>query len=173
MVAALLLLANWRHEPFSSAEAISIPGALAVHTSPPTTTRSASGSANRKLKPALRSSHRQIADPATLSVVRSLSRHEINGLRRQARYGDASAAFVLGMAYEIGRHVPRNCAQAARWVTTAAEAGNAAAQYNLGLRYRDGDGVPANRVESENWLRQAAARRYSKANLALQTLASR
>jgi uncharacterized protein len=62
---------------------------------------------------------------------------------------------------------------AARWVTTAAEAGNAAAQYNLGLRYRDGDGVPVHRAESEKWLRKAAARRYSKAKLALKMLASR
>jgi TPR repeat protein len=77
------------------------------------------------------------------------------------------------MAYEVGRHVPQNCAEASRWVTTAAEAGNAAAQYNLGLRYRDGDGVSANRGESEKWLRRAASRRYPKANLALKMLASR
>jgi len=114
-----------------------------------------------------------VTDPATLSVVQGLSQHEISGLRRQAKYGDASAAFTLGMAYEVGRHVPQNCAKATRWVTTAAEAGNAAAQYNLGLRYRDGDGVSANRAESEKWLRKAATHRNRQAKLALKMLASR
>ncbi len=114
-----------------------------------------------------------MTDPAALVAVQGLSKYEIKTLRRQAKYGDASAAFTLGMAYELGRHVPQNCAEATRWVTTAAEEGNAAAEYNLGLRYRDGDGVPANRAESEKWLRRAAARRYPKANLALKMLASR
>jgi TPR repeat protein len=76
------------------------------------------------------------------------------------------------MAYEIGRFVPQNCVEAARWVTTAAEAGDAAAQYNLGLRYRDGDGVRANRAESVKWLRKAA-RRNRQAKLALNMRASR
>ena len=193
MVAALLLLETWRHEPFHSAQAISRPSAptadavvSVTSTTLTTTTRGASEYGNRDNKRTAsrkpkqprtisppRASHRQVTDPATVSVVQGLSRYEISGLRRQAKYGDASAAFTLGMAYEVGRHVPQNCAKAARWVTTAAEAGNAAAQYNLGLRYRDGDGVPAHRAESEKWLRKAAARRYSKANLALKMLASR
>jgi TPR repeat protein len=105
--------------------------------------------------------------------VAQLSRFEINGLRRQAKYGDDSAAFTLGMAYEVGRYVRQNCTQAARWVTMAAEAGNPAAEYNLGLRYRDGDGVSADLHESEKWLRKAAAHRNRNAKLALQLLASR
>jgi hypothetical protein len=113
-----------------------------------------------------------VTDKATLSVVQALSQYEIGGLRRQARYGDAAAAFALGMAYEIGQHVPQSCEQAARWVTTAAEAGDAAAQYNLGLRYLDGDGVPANRAQSKKWLRRAS-HRNQQAKLALRVLASR
>jgi uncharacterized protein len=105
--------------------------------------------------------------------VQQLSRYEIKGLRRRAQYGDESAAFTLGMAYEVGYPVPQSCVEAARWVTTAAEAGDAAAQYNLGLRYRDGDGVPANSAESEKWLRQAAVHRNQQAKLALKILASR
>jgi TPR repeat protein len=189
IVAASLLLETWRHETFQSAQAISRPSAplaeAAVNepsTTPTTKTRSTSdnhkritnGKRNRASAiPPPRSSHRQVSDPTTLSMVQGLSRYEISGLRRRAKYGDASAAFTLGMAYEVGRHVPQNCAEATRWVTTAAEEGDAAAQYNLGLRYRDGDGVPANRAESEKWLRRAAARRYPKANLALKMLASR
>jgi len=193
MVALSLLFETWRRTPVNSAETISKSSAptatLAVNdnsTTRTTTKRAASKGQRRDHKkvadnelkqpssiPPPQSSHKEVTDPATLSAVHGLSRYEIKGLRRQAKYGDSSAAFTLGMAYEVGRHVPQNCTEASRWVTTAAEAGNAAAQYNLGLRYRDGDGVSANRGESEKWLRRAASRRYPKANLALKMLASR
>jgi len=186
---AVLLLETWRDQPLHSAQAISsaiAPTAEVTVGAMPTnlsaTTRADSDDTGRitHVKPnrprrifPRRSSHRQVTDPATLSVVQGLSKYEISGLRRRAKYGDAAAAFTLGMAYEIGRHVPQNCAQAAYWVMTAAEAGDAAAQYNLGLRYRDGDGLPANRTISEKWLGSAAARRNRQAKLALKMLASR
>jgi GAF domain/Sel1 repeat len=169
IVAALLLLETLRHEPFRSALAIS--------------TRSASGDTSKRTDntepqrprpiPPLEVSHMQATDPATSLVVQELSRYEIRGLRRQAQFGDDSAAFTLGMAFETGRHLRQSCSEAARWVAIAAEAGNAAAQYNLGLRYRDGDGVPANRAESEKWLRKASAGKNPKAQRALKMLASR
>jgi len=113
-------------------------------------------------------SHMQVTDRIVLSVVEALSRYEIPGLRRQAVYGDASAAFIMGMVYETGHFVPQSCTKAAAWVTSSANVGNAAAQYNLGLRYRDGDGVPANEDEAEKWLRKSAEQRYSNATLALE-----
>ncbi|MGH9498348.1 MAG: tetratricopeptide repeat protein [Terriglobales bacterium] len=115
-------------------------------------------------------SHMQVTDPEVSYVVDLLSRYEIPALRRQAHFGDDPAAFLVGMLYETGHFLPQSCAQAAAWVTSAANAGNAAAQYNLGLRYRDGDGVPANHDEAERWLRKAADRRYSNAKVALETL---
>jgi hypothetical protein len=186
VIANLLLLETWLHEPFHSGQTPSPSTAeAAVTTNAPTptgSTRAASQPAKRIEStnsqrptpiPSLAVSHEQITDLATSSVVQQLSRYEIDGLRRQARYGDDSAAFTLGMAYEIGHYVRQNCVEAARWVTMAAEAGNAAAQYNLGLRYRDGDGVSADLRESKKWLRQAAAHRNPEAKLALQLLASR
>jgi hypothetical protein len=183
LAAALLILEAWRHEPVQSAQAISTTTTEKEISLAPTTPTPAASDHNKRIanrrpngfgaNALLRSSHREVTDPATLSAVQGLSKYEIRGLRRQAKFGDASAAFTLGMVYEIGRHVPQSCTQAFRWVTTAAEAGNAAAEYNLGLRYRDGDGVAANRNESQKWLRRAAARRYSKASLALRMLASR
>src|SRR5579863_4466627 len=187
VVAALLLFDTSRHQVLYRAQANSVPAAPAAGTmvSEPsmTATTATRGADNHKRitdrKPnqlaatSLRLSHREVTDPATLSAVQGLSKYEIKTLRRQAKYGDASAAFTLGMAYEMGRHVPQNCAEATRCVTTAAEEGNAAAEYNLGLRYRDGYGVPADRAQSAKWLRRAAARRYPKANLALKMLASR
>jgi hypothetical protein len=186
VVANLLLLETWLHEPFHGAQAPSPSTAeAAVTTNPPRpiAPNRAASQPSKKVESAesrhdapfrsLASSHEQITDLATSSVVEQLSRYEINGLRRQAKYGDDSAAFTLGMAYEVGRFVRQNCVEAARWVTTAAELGNAAAQYNLGLRYRDGDGVSADLNESEKWLREAAAHRNPEAKLALQLLASR
>jgi len=112
-------------------------------------------------------SHLQVTDRMTKDALRALSPYELAGLRRRAEFGDDSAAFQLGMAYEIGRGLPQSCTTAARWVTRAASEGNAAAQYNLGLRYRDGDGVPVNEEEAAKWLRKAAARQSSGAQLAL------
>jgi hypothetical protein len=177
LLAALLLVETWRHQPLHSAQATSRANVLVAETTP--TTRAASSS-NKRITtgtpgPISRSgaTHKQVTDQATLSVVQELSKYEIRRLRRQAHYGDAAAAFTLGMAYEVGRHVPQNCGQAARWVKTAAKAGNAAAQYNLGMRYLEGDGVPADRMQSEKWLRQAAAHRTREARLALKILAAR
>ena len=112
-------------------------------------------------------SHLRVTDRATKDALRNSSPYELAGLRRRAEFGDDSAAFQMGMAYEIGRGLAQSCTTAARWVTRAASEGNAAAQYNLGLRYRDGDGVPVNQEESARWLRKAAARQGSNARLAL------
>ena len=120
--------------------------------------------------PAYPLSHLQVTDPATSSALRTLSRYEIVGLRRQAVYGDDSAALLLGMAYEIGHLVPQNCVKAKEWVTKSANEGNAAAQYNLGLRYRHGDGEPVNEEVGARWLRKAAAQKYSQAQLALESV---
>ena len=116
---------------------------------------------------ALQVSHLQVTDRATKDALRALSPYELAGLRRRAEFGDDSAAFQMGMAYEIGRGLPQSCTTAARWVARAAGEGNAAAQYNLGLRYRDGDGVPMNEEEAAKWLGKAAARQSSNAQLAL------
>jgi hypothetical protein len=115
---------------------------------------------------ATRMSHMHITDRATEAAVRTLSRYEMAGLRRRAEYGDDSATFQMGMAYEIGRGVPQRCATAAQWVARAAREGNTAAQYNLGLRYRDGDGVAVDESEAVKWLQKAAAQQNSDAQAA-------
>jgi hypothetical protein len=121
------------------------------------------------ISPPLQVSHMRVTDRATEEAVRTLSRYELAGLSRRAVYGDDSAAFEIGMAYEIGRRVPQSCTTAAQWVARAAEEGNAAAQYNLGLRYRDADGVRVNDKEAIKWL-QKAAQQSSDAQVALAVL---
>ena len=120
--------------------------------------------------PAYQLSHMQVTDPGMSSALRTLSRYEIAGLRRRAEYGDDTAAFLLGMAYETGHLVPQNCVKAGEWVAKSASDGNAAAQYNLGLRYRDGDGVPVDQDVGADWLRKAAARKYAQAQLAMESV---
>jgi hypothetical protein len=118
----------------------------------------------------LQVSHMQVTDRATEDAIRTLSRYELAGLRRRAVYGDDSAAFQMGMAYELGHGVRQSCTTAAQWVARAAGDGNAAAQYNLGVRYRDGDGVPVNENEAVKWLQKAAAQQSPNAQLALMPL---
>jgi Sel1 repeat len=117
----------------------------------------------------LRLSHRQVTDPVMSSALQALSRYEIAALRRRAKYGDDSAALLLGLAYETGYLVPQNCTKAAAWVTRSAEDGNAAAQYNLGLRYRDGDGVPVDQEGAVKWLTKSSAQKYSAARMTLKS----
>lgn len=116
------------------------------------------------------SSHIRITDSRAADALNGLSRYEIQAVKRRAEYGDDSAAFVLGMAYEMGHGVHRSCSQAAKWVSRAAQQGNAAAEYNLGLRYRAGDGVKSSSKEAEKWFRRAARHKYSEARMALAAL---
>ena len=111
---------------------------------------------------AMEPSHLHITDAATAAVVNELSPYEIQGLQRQAEYGDQFAALALGMAYEMGHYVHPSCTKAAEWIAFAAMSGNAAAQYNLALRYFQGDGVPQDPQEGKKWLRTAAAHGYPK-----------
>lgn len=196
LLAALLFLEVWRHDSTQSAQATMQPipavsNAAVTNITPAaaptpaqavsTTPKPAISKRVEKTRPPLQLSkassplevsHKQITDPAAFFAVQQLSRYEIETLRRQAKYGDDSAAFALGMAYEVGHLVPQNCGEAAGWVASAAKAGNRAAQYNMGLRYRDGDGVPANLSLSASWLRKAAAHRNKRANLASKLFAS-
>ena len=114
-------------------------------------------------------SHRVVTDPALAADLHSLSRYEIEALRRRAKFGDDSAALLLGMAYETGTYVPQDCRRAASLIAQAANAGSAAAQYNLGLRYRTGDGVPTDVQLGMQWLTKAASRNYAQAKHALQS----
>ena len=113
-------------------------------------------------------SHLRVTDAAASSLVAGLSRYEMQTVSHQAQYGDDVAALTLGMAYEIGHHVPQSCTQAAHWVAVAAEEGNSAAQYNLALRYVAGDGIPTNLDQARKWFKEAAGHGYQKAGLMLQ-----
>ncbi|MEQ8691555.1 MAG: tetratricopeptide repeat protein, partial [Pseudomonadales bacterium] len=78
-------------------------------------------------------------------------------IRPLAEQGDASAQFLLGLAYKQGQAgMTRDYTEARRWYRLAAEQGHATAQNRLGVIYREGQGVPQDYVEARKWFRLAA-----------------
>ncbi len=75
-----------------------------------------------------------------------------------AERGDARAQATLGVMYHLGRGVPQNHAEAAKWSRKAAEQGYAGAQFNLGNMYLFGEGVPQDYVQAYTWYTLAASR---------------
>ena len=75
--------------------------------------------------------------------------------RVAAESGHAASAANLGLAYLDGRGVPRDSAEAARWLTVAARGGVPEAQYALGQMYFRGDGVARSPHDALRWMRRA------------------
>ena len=63
-------------------------------------------------------------------------------LFRRDEQGGAEAQFYLGDMYHLGKGVPRDYVEAAKWWRKATEQGLAEAQHNLGNSYYNGNGVP-------------------------------
>jgi TPR repeat protein len=64
---------------------------------------------------------------------------------------------TLGSLYSVGLGVPKDHAQAARWLRRAANRGNAGAQLSLGLKNGVGEGVSQDYVLAYMWFNLAAA----------------
>ena len=78
-------------------------------------------------------------------------------LKKKAATGDAVAQLNLGYAYDVGKGVPQDRAEAVKWYRLAAAQGDERAQFNLGVAYSDGEGVPQNYVQAYKWYNLAAA----------------
>jgi TPR repeat protein len=81
----------------------------------------------------------------------------------EGRGSDAQSALGIGLLYLLGRGVPRDDAQAARWFRRAAEQGDATAQANLGFMCQGGRGVPQDDAEAVKWYRRGAAQESAAA----------
>lgn len=77
-------------------------------------------------------------------------RHLLDGSSK----GDVNAQFMLGLAYESGRGVAQDFAEAARWYQKAADAGNPGAQAHLGNLYAEGRGVARDATAALKWYRR-------------------
>jgi hypothetical protein len=76
-------------------------------------------------------------------------------LLERAQKGEADAQSELGLMYWIGKGVPKNSTEAAKWYRKAAEQGNLGAQLSLAGMYMRGDGVPWDSAEAAKWYRLA------------------
>jgi len=88
-------------------------------------------------------------------------------LEALAARGDSGAALRLARAYDSGRGVPADAAQAERMYRRAAAAGEVDALYNLGVFHDKARGGARNAEEAVRWFRRAADQRDAQAQLNL------
>jgi TPR repeat protein len=96
-------------------------------------------------------------------VHRALAGGDVAEIRAKAEQNDPVAQKDLGILYANGTGVPKDSAEAVKWLRRAAEQGNAPAQKNLGLMYANGTGVAKDSAEAVKWFRKAAEQGYPKA----------
>ena len=72
-----------------------------------------------------------------------------------ANEGNAKAQLQLYSLYIFGDGIPKNDAEALKWLRKAAEHDEPSAQFLLGLNYRWGNGVPKDVAEGLAWTRKA------------------
>ena len=73
-----------------------------------------------------------------------------------AERGRPEMQTFVGSIYAVGKGVPQDLAEAAKWFRKAAGQGLAEAQYNLGILYEAGQGVPQDIAAAAKWYRKAA-----------------
>jgi putative methionine-R-sulfoxide reductase with GAF domain len=97
----------------------------------------------------------------------------LEGIRRLAEQGDATAQFAMGARCATGEDVPQDYSEAVRWFSMAAEQGHVVSQATLGAYYWAGRGVPQDLVKAYFWsvLAQAGGDEASKYRVSV--LASR
>ena len=88
---------------------------------------------------------------------------DVNSLRSLGNSGDIEAQARLCHLYRIGRRVPQDFAEAAKWCRRAGEQGHIEAQTDLGVLYSMGQGVARSQREAVKWLSRGAARGYGRA----------
>jgi TPR repeat protein len=90
--------------------------------------------------------------------------------RKAAVRGDLDAQYRLAGAYNYGKGVPENHAEAAKWYRLAAEVGHVRAQFKLGNLYHYGEGVPLDDEVAAEWLELAAESGHATAQLFVSAL---
>ena len=75
-----------------------------------------------------------------------------------AEQGSRDAQYNVGLAYEEGKGVPQNYAEAAKWIERAANQGQVEAQHDIGAMYGIGKGVKRDYVRAYKWMSICAAK---------------
>lgn len=90
-------------------------------------------------------------------VVVKPHRSAIDVVVARATRGDPVAQARLGWLYSIGRGVPQNYYEAAKWYFRAAHQGDGESQRALGMLYNKGEGVPRDLMLAYMWLNLSAS----------------
>jgi TPR repeat protein len=98
-----------------------------------------------------------------LEAARALTSEAFADVLRRAEAGDVEAQLLAGLAFEDAGAVPRDPAQAVRWISAAAESGHPMAQNVLGNYYASGTGVPRDSKKAVEMYSRAAAQGYAQA----------
>ena len=101
---------------------------------------------------------------AVLAVTVLPAHDDLDKIRQEAKQGDPSAQFKLGVMYDKGEGVLKDDAEAARWFRLAAERGHASAQLNLGVMYYQGRGVLKDPVLANMWFNIAGYNGYEQSS---------
>jgi TPR repeat protein len=83
--------------------------------------------------------------------------------RKMAEAGRPLHQYFLGLAYEQGRGVRQDYAEALKWFRRAADQGLSNAQFQLGLLYYAGRGASQDFVRAYVWFNLATAHGYKMA----------
>ena len=96
------------------------------------------------------------ASAAQSSAPQPSRKKAIEDLKQIAYAGDVAAQVQLGVIYLRGDGVPKDDAEAMKWLRKAADQDNALAERYLAEMYFKGRGVEQNNMEAAKWLRMAA-----------------
>lgn len=86
----------------------------------------------------------------------SAKKKAIADLKEIGYAGNVNAQVQLGVIYLTGDGVPKNDAEAVKWLRKAADQDHPLAERYLAEMYFKGRGVPADNTEAAKWLRMAA-----------------
>lgn len=81
---------------------------------------------------------------------------DIMNVREMAEQGQAMAQYTLGLLYDRGEVIPKDCEEAMKWYHKAADQGNVLAQQTLGCTYDMGEKVLRDYEEAAKWYLKAA-----------------
>ncbi len=97
----------------------------------------------------------------------TVSENSVQAVIDEANKGDPNAQFKLGEMYFEGNDGRKDCNEAFKWYSKAAEQGVARAQYKLGLMYYSGQAVPPDCNKAIEYFTKSAEQGNTTAQVAL------
>jgi TPR repeat protein len=111
-----------------------------------------------------------LAAPPTLAkpAVDKAAAHVLGERLKLAGKAEPATQYALGLDYRNGANgVPKDAAQAYKWIRLAAVGNLAEAQYTVGLMDAAGEGTPRKLTDAADWFRKASKQGHLKATILL------